>query len=66
MTPLRLPSNRVINLETVTWAERATWVDHPHSGERYEREGVIVHFISGTQLRLTGSDAIIAAKGLGL
>lgn len=66
MTPLRLPSNRVINQANVTYVERATWTEMPHANERYEYSGVIIYFVGGTRLRLTGSDAIVAAKELGL
>jgi hypothetical protein len=62
MTAFPLPSGRSINLEAVTFAERATWVERPHADERHEYSGVIVHFIGGSRLKLTGTDAIVAAK----
>lgn len=66
MTPLSLPSGRVINREVVTWAERVTWIERPHADERHEHSGLIVHFIGGSRLRLEGTDAIVAAQELGL
>lgn len=66
MTPFPLPSGRVLNLANVTYAERATWTVSPHAGELYFITGVIVHFIGGTRLKLEGTDAIVAAKELGL
>lgn len=63
---LSLPSGKSINLATVTWAERKTWTETPHAGERYTHDGVVVHFVGGTQIRLTGTDAMKVAQEFGL
>lgn len=63
---LSLPSGKAINLAAVTYAERASWRVSQDNGRIQSFDGVIVHFIGGTRLRLTGTDAAKAAQEFGL
>lgn len=66
MTPLSLPSGKVLNINNVTWCEWANWRKSELDGSVGDYHGLIVHFIGGTLLKLTGEDACMAALKLGL
>ena len=66
MTPLPLSSNKVLNLDNVTWAEWTQWRVSQMDGSIRDFVGVIVHFVGGTVVKLTGEDAAIAALKLGV
>lgn len=59
-------SDRFINFANVTYAEWVDWTEVPHTGERYEHLGLLIHFVGGTRVRLEGRDALSAAQKIGL
>ncbi len=65
MTPLPLPSGKLLNLANVAWAEWSNWRKSEIGGDINEFHGLIVHFIGGSILKLTGEDACVAALKLG-
>ena len=61
-----LPSGDCINLANVTWAENLTWRQTTDAGKVEWFRGIAVHFVGGSQLRLTGMDAEAVRSHLGM
>lgn len=66
MTPLPLPSGKILNLANIAWAEWSAWRSSQPNGDILDFHGLILHFVGGTILKLTGEDACIAALKLGI
>lgn len=64
MTLLPIPA-KVINVDTITHAENGTWRESNDPNSK-QVHGVIIHFIGGTAIRLTGEAADKARKYLSL
>ena len=61
-----LPSGDCINAENITWSENITWRQTSPAGKIETFAGVAVHFVGGSQLRLTGADANTVRDYLGM
>lgn len=66
MTLLPLPSGKTINLDNVTYAERVTWQQSQPDGSIPTYDGIVIHFIGSSIVRLTGQDAATIAPAVGL
>ncbi len=64
MTILPITS-KIINVDTITFVENATWKP-ARDPEAQPIDGIIIHFVGGSQLRLTGAEADKARPYLGL